>query len=139
MSIHPALAPALAEQHRRDLISQASACRQAQAARQDRPRNQSRRVLTIKALRATAAAVALAGAAFLATASGPAPAASAHGNWFSHYRGHPSTGTSYQGGGKWVSAPIHQAGDSHRAVLAVHWRTPRFGAGAGHVFSQRWA
>jgi len=121
MSIHPALAPALAEQHRRDLTSQASACRLARTARQDRPRNPSRRPLIVKALRAAAAASAIAAAAFLAIPAGPVHAPSAHTSW----------GTSSQVGG------------SHRAVLAAHYRIHRFSADhhfqVGHVFGARWA
>jgi hypothetical protein len=127
MSIHPALAPALAEQHRLDLTNQASACRLARTARQDRPRNPSRRPLIVKALRAAAAASAIAAAAFLAIPAGPIHAPSAHTSW----------GTS------------SQVGDSHRAVLVVHYRTHRFGVShhfqadhhfaAGHVYNARWA
>jgi len=125
MFIHPALAPALAEQHRRDLTSQASACRLARTARQDRPRNPSRRPLIVKALRAAAAASAIAAVAFLAIPAGPVHAPSAHTSW----------GTS------------SQLGDSHRAVLVLHFRTHRFVAdhhflaghhfAAGHVYDVR--
>ena len=46
MYIHPTTGAALAEQHRRDLMSQASASRQARAARQASSRNQARRPLS---------------------------------------------------------------------------------------------
>jgi hypothetical protein len=137
MYIHPTTGTALAEQHRRDLMSQASASRQARAARQSSSRNPSRRPLIVGALRTATAASAIAAAAFLAVPAGPAHVPSAHGLWGTH----SSWGTSYQ------------TADSHRAVLAVHYRvhyrTHRFVAShhfqtghrfvAGHVSDDRWA
>ena len=57
MYTHPTITAALAEQHRRDLMSQASAARQARAARQGSSRNPARRPLIIRALRTAAAAI----------------------------------------------------------------------------------
>ncbi len=134
MFTHPTITQALAEQHRSDLINQASTYRLAKTARQARPQKQPRPRLVIRALRATGAAAALAGAAFLVTPSGPAAAASGHGNWYAvtHH---------YVGNGKWT---VHSwANSSHRAVLAAHFNSPRFGAGhlfgADHASGARWA
>ena len=60
MSLHPTIAAALAEQRRRDLMSQASACRLARTARPGNSRNPVRRPRIVRALRATAAASAIA-------------------------------------------------------------------------------
>jgi hypothetical protein len=131
MSLHPTITAALADQHRRDLMSQASASRQARAARQARPRTQARRPLIIRALRTATAASAIAGAAFLVIPAAPGHVPSANGNWSTSHQGHTSWGEHYR------------ARDSHRVVLAVHWRTHRFGVGhhfqAIHVYSDRWA
>ena len=135
MSLHPTITAALADQHRRDLMSQASASRQARAARQARPRNSARRPLIVRALRTAAAASAIAAGAFLVIPAAPGHAPSANGKWSTSYQGHTSWGEHYR------------ASDSHRAVLAVHWKTHRFGMDhhfqAGHVFGDnpvgRWA
>ena len=142
MSLHPTITATLADQHRRDLMSQASASRQARAARQARPRTQTRRPLIVRALRTAAAASAIAGAAFLVTPAGPGPAPSAnanwsvpqgHGNWFEHYRASESH-RAVLANGKWYSNPT---------LLAIHWRTHRFGTEhhfqAVHVYSARMA
>lgn len=97
MFTHPAITASLAEQHRRDLITQASACRQARAARQSRSRNPVRRPLIVKALRAAAAAAAIAAAAFLVTPAGPSHAPAANGKWNVHFHGHGNGGTSQRG------------------------------------------
>lgn len=115
MYTHPTITAALAEQHRRDLMSQASAsrqARQARAARQGSSRNPARRPLIVGALRTAAAATAIAAGAFLVIPAGPAPAPSANANW-SVPQVH-SWGKHYR------------ASDSHRAVLAVHWKSHRF-------------
>jgi hypothetical protein len=131
MYIHPTTGAALAEQHRRDLMSQASASRQASAARQASSRNQARRPLIVRALGTAAAASAIAVGAFLVIPAAPGHAPSANSKWSATYQGHTSWGEHYR------------ARDSHRAVLAVHWRTHHFAAGhrfsAGHVFDERWA
>ena len=120
MFTHPTITQALAEQHRSDLINQASTYRLAKTARQARSQKQPRPRLVTRALRATAAAAALAGAAFMVTPSGPA-VAGGHGNW----------------------GAVHSwANSSHRAVLAVHFYSPRFGAGhlfGANVSDGRWA
>jgi hypothetical protein len=133
MFTHPTITQALAEQHRSDLINQASAYRLARTARQARSQKQPRPRLVIRALRATAAAAALAGAAFLVTPSGPAVAAG-NGKWYvvtSHVTGN----------GKWTAH--YSANSSHRTVLAVHFRSHVFGAGhvfgADHASGARWA
>ena len=95
MFTHPAITASLAAQHRRDLITQASACRQARAAR--RTRSPVRRPLIVKALRATAAASAIATAAFLMTPAGPSHAPAANGKWTVHFQEHGNGGTSDQG------------------------------------------
>jgi hypothetical protein len=131
MYTHPTITAALAEQHRRDVMSQASAPRQARAARQAPSRNQARRPLIVRALSTAAAASAIAAGAFLVipAATGHAPSASA--NWSKSYQGHSSWGEHYR------------ARDSHRAVLAVHWKTHLFGVDhhfyAVHVSGARWA
>jgi hypothetical protein len=134
MYTHPTITAALAEQHRRDLMSQASASRQARAARQASPRNQARRPLIVRALGTAAAAAAIAAGAFLMIPAAPGHAPSANSKW-SHFEGHSSWGEHYR------------ARDSHRAVLAVHFINHRFGMEhhfqAGHVFGDnpagRWA
>jgi hypothetical protein len=115
MSLHPTITAALADQHRRDLMSQASASRRARAARQARPRTQARRPLIIRALRTAAAASAIAGAAFLVAPAGPGHSPSAGEKSVVHSW---TPGNSYE---------HYRASDSHRAVLAVHWKTHRFG------------
>jgi hypothetical protein len=131
MYTHPTITAALAEQHGRDLMSQASASRQAPAARQGSSRNPARRPLIVRALRTAAAASAIAAGAFLVIPSAPGHAPSASANWSASYQGHTSWGEHFR------------VGDSHRAVLAVHWRTHHFAAGhrfsAGHVFDEHWA
>jgi hypothetical protein len=130
MYTHPTITAALAEQHRRDLMSQASASRQARAARQASPRDQARRPLIVRALGTAVAASAIAAGAFLVIPAAPGHAPSANANWSKSSQVH-SWGMHYR------------ASDSHRAVLAVHWRTHHFAAGhrfsAGHVFDERWA
>jgi hypothetical protein len=131
MYIHPTTAAALAEEHRRDLMSQASASRQARAVRQARPRNSARRPLIVRALRTAAAASAIAAGAFLVIPAAPGHAPSANGKWSTSYQGHTSWGEHYR------------ARDSHRAVLAVHFLEHRFGVDhhfyAVHVSGARWA
>ena len=56
MSMHAAITTALAEQHRRDLIAQADACRLARTARQSRPRHPVSALLTTRRVVTTAAA-----------------------------------------------------------------------------------
>ena len=134
MSLHPTITAALADQHRRDLMSQASACRQARAARQSRPRNPVRRPLIVRALGA-AVASAIAAAAFLATPTGPANAASNHVVRFGEYQGH----------GNWYGSVIwgQVKGSGQHGVLAVHWRNCNWGQfkGSIHHFQAtgRWA
>jgi hypothetical protein len=69
MSMPPSIAAALAEQHRRDLLSQAEACRLARTARRNRPRP-ARRVprlmMTIAARPVIAVAITLALACLIA-------------------------------------------------------------------------
>ena len=133
MSLHPTITATLADEHRRDLMSQATASRQARAARQARPRASTRRPMIVRALRTAAAASAIAAGAFLVVPAGPGPAPSANANW-SVPQVH-SWGEHYR------------ASDSHRAVLAVHWKAHRFGVlhhfAASHVFGDnptgRWA
>jgi len=140
MYTHPTITAALAEQHRRDLMSQASAsrqarqARQARAARQGSSRNPARRPLIVRALGTAVAASAIAAGAFLMIPAAPGHAPSANSKWSSTYQGHSSWGEHYR------------ARDSHRAVLAVHF-VHRFGMDhhfqAGHVFGDnpvgRWA
>lgn len=134
MYTHPTITAALAEQHRRDLMSQASAsrqARQARAARQGSSRNPARRPLIVRALGTAAAASAIAAGAFLVIPAAPGHAPSANGKWSTSYQGHTSWGEHYR------------ARDSHRAVLAVHFIDHRFGVEhhfqVGHVFGARWA
>ena len=131
MYIHPTTGAALAEQHRRDLMSQANASRQARAARQARPRNSARRPLIVRALRTAAAASAIAAGAFLVIPAAPGHAPSANGKWSTSYQGHTSWGEHFR------------ASDSHRAVLAVHFLGHRFGVDhhfqVVHVYGARWA
>jgi hypothetical protein len=131
MYTHPTITAALAEQHRRDLMSQASASRQARAARQASPRNQARRPLIVRALGTAAAAAAIAAGAFLMIPAAPGHAPSANGKWSTTYQGHTSWGLHYR------------ARDSHRAVLAVHFIDHRFGMDhhfeVVHVSGARWA
>jgi hypothetical protein len=121
MFTHPTITQALAEQHRSDLINQA------RSQKQPRPR------LVIRALRATGAAAALAGAAFLVTPSGLAVAAG-NGKWYvaTHH---------FTGNGKWTAH--YRANSSHQTVLAVHFASHVFGAGhvfgADHASGARWA
>ena len=96
--------------------------------------DQHRRPLIVRALRTAAAASAIAAGAFLVIPAGPGPAPSANANWSVHSWTHGSWGMHYR------------AGDSHRAVLAVHWKAHRFGMdhhfASGHVFGDnpgRWA
>ena len=112
MSLHPTITAALADQHRRDLMSQASACRQARAARQSRPRNPVRRPLIVRALGA-AVASAIAAAAFLATPAGPANAAASHVVRFGEYQGHGN----WYGSVNWGQVK----GSGQHGVLAVHF------------------
>jgi hypothetical protein len=56
MSMHPAITVAVANQHHRDLITQADAYRLARTARQGRPRSQVSPFLTTKRVITTAAA-----------------------------------------------------------------------------------
>jgi len=93
MSLHPTMTAALADQHRRDLMSQASARRLARAARQDSPRNPARRPLFVRALRTAAAATAIAATAFLVTPAGSGHAPSANGKWSVPFAGHGNWGT----------------------------------------------
>jgi hypothetical protein len=80
MFTHPAITAALADQHRRDLTAQASACRLARAARDSRrgrspqPRRRTGLLKTIRRA-ATAAAAAAAAAVLMMT---PAGAATTH-------------------------------------------------------------
>lgn len=130
MYIHPTTGAALAEQHRRDLMSQASASRQARAARQASSRNQARRPLIVRALGTAVAASAIAAGAFLVIPAAPGHAPSANGKWSASYQGHTSWGEHYR------------ASDSHRAVLAVHFLDHRFGVDHhfyAHVSGARWA
>jgi hypothetical protein len=93
---HPTITTAVAQQHRRDLLSQASAGRQARAVRQSSPRTPARRPLIVKALRtaaAVAAVAAVAAAAFLVTLAGPGHAPSANAKWTVHFPGHGDRGT----------------------------------------------
>jgi hypothetical protein len=125
MYIHPTTGAALAEQHRRDLMSQASASRQASS------RNQARRPLIVRALGTAAAASAIAVGAFLVIPAAPGHAPSANSKWSTSYQGHTSWGEHYR------------ARDSHRAVLAVHFLEHRFGVDhhfqVVHVSGARWA
>ena len=128
MYTHPTITAALAEQHRRDLMSEASAsrqARQARAARQGSSRNPARRPLIVRALGTAAAASAIAAGAFLVIPSAPGHAPSAQSRWYTNYQVH-SWGEHYR------------SSDSHRAVLAVHFAEHHFGAGAGHVSGSRW-
>lgn len=130
MYIHPTTGAALAEQHRRDLMSQASASRQARAARQASSRNQARRPLVVRALRTAVAASAIAAGAFLVIPAAPGQAPSAQSHWYTNYQVH-NWGAHYR------------ASDSHRAVLAVHFLDHRFGVDhhvqVVHVYGSRWS
>jgi hypothetical protein len=118
MYLHPALAPDLAEQRRRDLTSQAGACRQARTARPGSPRNPARRPRIVRALRAAAAAAAIAATPFLVTPAGSGAHPSAPGHWSVHFAGH----------GNW--------GAVHSLILAHHFQGyTRF---ASQRFTGRW-
>ena len=101
MSLHPTITAALADQHRRDLMSQASARRLARTARQVSPRHPARRPLFVRALRplfvralrTAAAATAIAATAFLVTPAGSGHAPSANGKWSVPFAGHGNSGT----------------------------------------------
>ena len=74
---HPAITTAIADQHRRDLITQASTYRLARAARQGRPRRPVSPVLTTRRVITTAAAACTA-AVFVPASAGPAHASALH-------------------------------------------------------------
>jgi hypothetical protein len=76
--MHPAITAAVANQHRRDLITQADAYRLARTARQGRPRSQVSPFLTTKRVIITAAAACTAAARFMLTPAGPAHASAHH-------------------------------------------------------------
>jgi hypothetical protein len=78
MSMHPAITAAVANQHRRDLITQADAYRLARTARQGRPRSQVSPFLTTKRVIITAAGGGPAPARFMLTPAGPAHASAHH-------------------------------------------------------------
>jgi hypothetical protein len=78
MFMHPAITTAIADQHRRDLITQAGTCRLACTARQGRPRRPASPVLTTRRVLTTAAAACTAAAVFLLAPAGPAHASAHH-------------------------------------------------------------
>jgi hypothetical protein len=78
MFMHPAITTAIADQHRRDLIAQASTDRLARAARQERPRRSASPVLTTKRVVTTAAAACTAAAVLMLAPAGPGHASAHH-------------------------------------------------------------
>jgi hypothetical protein len=78
MSMHPAITAALADQHRRDLITRADAYRLARTARQGRPRHAASAFLTARRVVITAAAACTAAAVLMLTPAGPAHASAQH-------------------------------------------------------------
>jgi hypothetical protein len=78
MFTHPAITAAIADQHRRDLITQADTYRLARAARQGRPRRPATSVLTTRRLVTTVAAACTAAAVFVLAPAGPAHASAFH-------------------------------------------------------------
>jgi len=77
MFMHPAVATAIADQHRRDLIAQADADRLARTASQGHARRPASPSRTAKCVIATAAAACAVAAVLMLTPAGPAHA-SAH-------------------------------------------------------------
>jgi hypothetical protein len=92
MFTHPAITAALADQRRRDLITQAGTYRLARAARQIRPR---RPVLTTRRVLTTAAAACTAAAMFVLGPAGPAHASALH------YRA-PAAAAHYYSPSRWA-------------------------------------
>ena len=78
MLMNPTITTAIADQHRRDLITQADAYRLARAARPGRPRRPATPLLTTRRVVSTAAAACTAAAVFLLAPAGPAHASAIH-------------------------------------------------------------